>query len=189
LCRGVQVVEGLVEQQHAGLQREGAREGQAPQLAAGEPGGAPLTERAHAEVLERIRRAPLDLLSRKARGLERHAYVVLDGAGEGDGALEDHGDAHPRAFLDSPLRGRLQIRQRSQQGALAGTVATEHGKHLAIVDLQRIDAQLEAPGARAAFEQQVVGREDRAQDRSPYWIQVSVPASISIRPSSTAARA
>ncbi len=93
---GVERVERFVEQQHARLQHDHARDGDALLLAAGELARIALLEASERDAGERRRHATLDLVPRDAP----HPEAVADIAGDGEVrkeriALEDDADRPP----------------------------------------------------------------------------------------------
>ncbi len=94
---GVEVGQGLVEQEHARLDHHGAGERHALLLAARQLGGIALGERAEAHRLQYRRRPwPGSCRAVETAQLEAEGHVLRDGHVGPDGvALEDHGHAAP----------------------------------------------------------------------------------------------
>ena len=131
LACSVEIIEGLVEQQHRGRQHEGASQCQPAHLAAGERDGAALREVGPPETVERLAGTLPHLLAGQTPAQQRGAHVVQRGARKGSGSLEDHGDRTRGAAVHAPGSGHVEPCQRAQQRALAGPVGPEHRQRLA----------------------------------------------------------
>jgi hypothetical protein len=154
LAGAVEVVVGLVEQEHRGILRERARECESAQLAARERRSAPRGESPDLEAVERQAHASLHLGARESASEQRRAHVVRHRARERGRALEHQRGRAVRRALDAPARAGLEARERAQERALARAVRSEHDEHLAAPQREIVDAQLERTAARAqrAFE-------------------------------------
>ena len=110
LTRRVQIVEGLVEQPHGGPQREGARQRETTQLAAGEAARIARGEMRDVEVSERLRHARAPCIVAEPGAAQCDVHVVIHPAREGDGALEDQGDQAVGVTLDPAPSPALRAR-------------------------------------------------------------------------------
>jgi len=93
---GVKVAQGLVEEDHLRLGDEGAGQGHALLLAAGELRGGPLLEAVELDEAQGPGDLPFDLLPGLVAGLQRVGHVVEDVHVGPDGVgLEHHAEAPP----------------------------------------------------------------------------------------------
>ena len=147
---GVERAERLVEQQHARLDRQGAGQGHALALAAGQLVGEALVEAAELHQLQQLQAAAADLGGSRAFLARAHAQAESDVVQhrhvlEQGVVLEHEADA---ALLHAELGGvgvaeqdlaaveRLQAGDRAQQGGLARAGRAEQGEQLARGDVQ-----------------------------------------------------
>ncbi len=143
---GVERAEGLIEQQHPRLHRQGPGQGHALSLAAGELGRIAIAEALQLHQLQQLIDAPTDRLVLPAAQLQAKADVLAHGAVLEQGEVLEH-KAH-LAFLhrarggllagdpDPPRISLFQAGDQSQQGALAGTGGSEQGHQRAGVDIK-----------------------------------------------------
>ena len=144
---GVERAEGLVEQQHARLDRERAGERHALALAARELGGIAVREAVEVHELQQLVHARLDLLLGPLADREPEGHVLRHGhVLEGRVVLEDEADvAALRRLLgrvlagdvDPAAVGRLEPGDHPQQRGLAAAAGAEQGREGAVADLER----------------------------------------------------
>ena len=143
---GVQVAERLVEQQHLGAQHQGAGQGHALPLAAGDlvHPRVGLVGKVHG--LKHLRRALVGLLARGAREPQAVGNVLRDGeVREERVGLEDRrGGAHLRAEVGdvgavekhpSGLR-RKEASHKAQRSGLAASGGAKEAEHFSPVDAE-----------------------------------------------------
>ena len=142
---GVEGAERLVEEQHARLHGQGAGQGHALALPAGQRGGQAVGEPVELHELEQLHDLGLDLRFRRARGARPHAQAeghVLEHrhVAEERVVLEDEADAalaglaHGRVFAleeDLAAVGVLEPGDDAQQARLAGAGGPEQRHQLA----------------------------------------------------------
>ena len=143
---GVQVAEGLVEQQHAGLHDQGAGQRHALLLAAGELVGHAALHALEAHQSEDVRDPALDLVLGDLADLEAVGHVVEDViVREQRVALEHHGRVPLVggqlvdglvAEIDLALVGALKARDHSQRGGLAAARGAQQRHEGPGLDLQ-----------------------------------------------------
>ena len=156
--------EGLVEQQHAGLDGERARQRHALPLPTRERAGSCAGPVAEAHALEPRARDPARLRARPPVTAQaerdvvesrhvRKEQLVLEHDGDGP-LLRRHGDAlrrileHHAVQGESPLLDRDEPRQRVQQRGLAAAVRPQDGRRLAGGD-RELDVELEGAPVEA----------------------------------------
>jgi hypothetical protein len=142
---GVQRPEGLVQQQHLGLDREGAREGHALALAARELRGIAVPQRVELHQAQQVVDALFDDTVRRAHRARLHAQAEGDVLEHGHVpeqrvVLEDEADAAVAGVdggrvlaVEEHLAGvgLLQPRDDAQQAGLARTRGAQQGDELA----------------------------------------------------------
>ena len=143
---GVQVGQGLVEQEHVGPGGDGPGQGDALLLPAGQLGGPALEQLGQGEALRRVGGGPAALglgdpaYAQRVGDVVRHVHVGEEGV-----VLEDHGHAAPPgldvghvgpADAQGPLGDGLQAGDGSEQGRLAASRGAQQGEELAVVDGQ-----------------------------------------------------
>lgn len=143
---GIEGTEGFIEQQHAGLDREGPGEGDALALAARELGGIAISETLKLHQLEQFIDAPADHLMLPAAEFQPEGHVLSHGAVLEQGEVLKH-KAHLSLLHRSacglltgnpdPTRiGLLEPRDQPQQRALTGTGRSKQGDQRASVDIK-----------------------------------------------------
>ena len=147
----VESTEGLVEEEDARLDREGAGEGDALALAAGELLGVALVEAGKLDEVEELHRAPADLLARRP-GLSRtnleperdvleHRHVAKERIGLEDEAdvaiLHGLGRCVLVAKEDAAGGRRLEAGDETQERRLPRARGAEEGDQLAGLDAHR----------------------------------------------------
>ncbi len=152
---GVEVAEGLVQEQHTRLGDQRARESDALLLAAAEQRPGPIFESGQADEIERAQDAVLDfVLGKPARferkgdvfrhghvrpnriGLKHHADVALIGRQQ-PSAVTDH----DRLIAEKDIAGVgcLQTGDHAQGGGLTAAARAEQSENLAVIHLRRKD--------------------------------------------------
>jgi hypothetical protein len=148
---GVEVAERLIEQQHLGLDHDGARQGHTLLLAARQLGGIASLEIAHLDHVEDGVDPAVDLGARQLAHLQAEADILAHRHVRPDGvALEDHRhapllgrhDARRRGdllaiHLDRAGRRRYETGDHAQRGGLAAARRTEQRDELSRGKLQR----------------------------------------------------
>ena len=144
---GIEVGQRLVEQQHFRADDQGARNGDALQLAAGELVRPALAVALQPHEGERARDALGDLLGRDLARLEAVGDVAGHGeVGEDGVVLEHHADVAPvrrqrvdALLTDADLAG-IELGEagdHAQQRGLAAAGGTQQGEELAVLDSER----------------------------------------------------
>jgi hypothetical protein len=144
---GVEVAQGLVEEERGGLADDRAPQGDALPLSAGELPGPPLQEIAQPERLRRLEDAPLDVRLGDVPELEGERHVPPDRHVRIEGVvLEDHrevavsgGKAVDPAVAD---RDRSAVRflepgDHPEQGGLAAARGADQDEEFAVLHLER----------------------------------------------------
>ena len=141
---GVEIRQGLVEEQHLGPDRHRAGDRDALLLAAGELRRPPVGESREADEVERFRHPPLDLGARQPPFLEPEGDVAPDAHMRPQGiGLEHHADvALPRrqardvvaADQNAPAIGPVEAGDEAQQRRLPAAGRAEKGEELAGLD-------------------------------------------------------
>ena len=142
---GVQVGQGLVEQEGAGVANDGPPHRDTLPLAAGELAGLALQEVRQLQHLGRLLHPLLDLRPAQLRDLQTVGHVVVDAHVRVERVvLEHHGDVpvlglqivdHLAADGDLALADRLQSGHHAQQGGLAAARGSDDDDELAVGDL------------------------------------------------------
>ena len=141
---GVQVGERLVEEEDLRLAHDGAADGHALALTAGQGAGLALQELLDAQEHRRLLDALLDLRLGELAQLQTERHVVVDGHVRIEGVvLEDHGDVpvfgrdvvdHPVADLDGPLGNLFQAGDHPEGGGLPAPGRPDQDDELLVVD-------------------------------------------------------
>ena len=142
----VQGTERLVEQQDAGLGHEGAGDGHALLLAAGETGDAALLEPGQRHEGEHLAHAAVDLVAGTFLLAQGEGDVLIDRQMGEERVLLEHGvhAAPVRGDLVDPLAeeddvalvGGLEPADQPQERGLAAARGAEQGEELVVVDVQ-----------------------------------------------------
>jgi hypothetical protein len=146
----VDASEGLVQQDEGGLAAQGARDLQAPALAARERDRRVLAQVRDVQVLEQLLQARLDVAARQALQLEHRLHVLLDRElAERRVLLRQVGDAQARARVDRQVRELAPVEldapgvrgdqadDHVKAGGLARAVGAQQPDHLAAGHLER----------------------------------------------------
>ena len=143
----VQRAEGLVEQQHFGLVREGASDGHALLLAAGELGRQTIVHAFQRDQAQQFLATLAAVVGAHAPHPQRELDVLADGhVAEQRVVLEHEADAAltrrdvrdvVAVQRDAAVIDARQPGNRAQQGALAAAAGAEQHEELALADFQR----------------------------------------------------
>jgi hypothetical protein len=140
---GIEVGEGLVEEEQGGAANEGAAKGDALALAAGEGGGVAVEAGGEVEELSGVADAAVGFRLGEMADLQAESEVVIDRHVGVEGmVLEDHGDiAVPRGEVVDDLAGEgdgarvglLESADEPQGGGLAATRGADEDEEFPVV--------------------------------------------------------
>ena len=143
---GVQITQGFVHQQNAGLDDEGSGQSDALLLTAGQLVGLPVCQMGDLHQLQRLVHLGLDLLGGHLPCLEAVGHVLPDGqVGEDGVVLENHADvAFVGGNVVDPFFAKVEVAaldgveagDHPQKRGFAAAGGAEKGKEFALLNVQ-----------------------------------------------------